>query len=707
MQPLKGALSYVSGLESRVVSVLGSRIQGVRRASRWWPVLAAILVAAGVGMGVLWIRRGTSQAANLPQVFTVERGNLVAAISPTGEVYAPRQTELSFDVNKIPLIELYVAPGQQVRAGDLLARIDSTTLERAVTQAEADLTVAQDNLEKAQNPCTDLDLIRATLAVTQAEVALEDAKENMEEARNPYTELDVVQAKLAVTQAEVALEDAKENLEKVRNPDTELELTQARLAVDQAETELGDAKEDLEALLNPDIDAARTAVRDAAAALEDAKRQLIVVENDPDNAERLRTLEYEAIWYRNNYWEAQQKFEKGKIDQQKLDWEYSNMLAAEEKLKAAQTRAESSLANAKNKVTQAQEAYQEALEELAELRSGPDALELARAQDRVTQGEYNLAKAQESLAEIEAGPDSLELTRAENQVAQAEYTLAKARSDLAEIEAGPDPSELARAQDQVAQAEYNLAKARSDLADIEAGPDPKDVEVAQAKVVSAQATLEEAQAALEAATMMAPFDGTVTSVGAEVGDLVSSNTIVVTLADLSNLRVRAIVDETDISQVEIGQEAEITFDAFPGHRFSGQVLEVPLQGKLTQNILTYEVPVSLEGAEGVSLKPGMTANVSIVVGRRENVLLVPAMAVQQGEQGNVAMVQDSPQGPAVETQVAVGLSDGTYVEVKLGLNEGDQVVVQYQAPEEGLAGFRGFERGAFVIQGGGPPREMR
>lgn len=669
-----------------------------RALRRWWPALAVILVMAGVGMGVLWIRKGTTQTTDLTQVFTVERGNLVAAIAPTGEVYAPRQAELSFDVNKIPLIELKVAPGQQVKAGEVLARIDPTALERAVTQAEADLTVAQDNLEKVQNPYTELDLTQARLAVNQAETALEEAQEKLEEARNPYTELDMIQARLAVSQAKVALEDAKENLETVRNPGTELDLTQARLAVEQAETELEDAKEELEALLNPDIKAAQAAVRDAAAALEDAKRQLIVVQNDPDNAERLRTLEYEAIWYRNNYWEAQQKFEKGKINQQKLDWEYSNMLAAEERLKAAQTRAESALANAQNQVTKAEEAYQEAQENLAELQSGPDALEQAHAEDRVTQAEVNLAKAQESLAEIEAGPDSLELTRAQNQVTQAEVNLAQAQESLAEIEAGPDPLEVTQAQDQVAQAEVNLAKAQADLAEIEAGPDPKEIEVAQARVVSAQAALEEAQAALEAATMTAPFDGTVISVGAEVGDLVSSNTIVVTLADLSNLRVKAIVDETDISQVEIGQEVGITFDAFPGRRFQGQVLEVPLQGELAQSIVTYEVPVSLEGAEEVPVKPGMTANLNIVVGRRENVLLVPAMAVQRGEEGNVVRVQDSPQGPAVETQVALGLSDGTYVEVKLGLNEGDRVVVEYQPTQERSRGFREFG-GPVMISG--------
>ena len=610
-------------------------MQRLKRVLRWWPALVVlILVAVGVRMAPKWLPTSASETPDLTQVFTAQRGNLVAAISPTGEVYAPRQVDLSFDVNKIQLIELNVTPGQKVQAGDVLARIDATALERAVIQAEADLTVTQDNLEKAQNP---------------------------------YTELDLTQAKLAVAQAEIGLEDAKENLEKARDPYTDLDLTQARLAVAQAETELADAKEDLETLLDPDSEAAQAAVRDAEAALEIARNQLIVVENDPDNAAKLRTLEAEANWYRFNHWEAEQKFEQGKIDQGKLNWEYSNMLAAEERLTAARAQAESSLSNAQNKVTQAEEALRDAQENLAELQSGPDPSDLTEAETRVTQAEYNLARAQQTLAEIEAGPDPLDLTRAETQVTQAEY---------------------------------NVAKARETLAEIEAGPDPKDLEVAQAKLISAQATLEEAQAALEAATMLAPFDSTVISVGAEVDDLVSSNTTVVTLADLSNLQVQAIVDETDISRVEIGQQVEATFDAFPGHRFWGQVLEVPLQGRLMQNVLIYEVPVSLEGAEDVALKPGMTANLTIVVGRRENALLVPAMAVQQGEEGNVVMVQDSPQGPRMATRVEVGLSDGMYVEIMSGLIEGDRVIVEYQPMQEQPRGF-----GGMMIPGGGVRHE--
>jgi len=100
----------------------------------------------------------------------------------------------------------------------------------------------------------------------------------------------------------------------------------------------------------------------------------------------------------------------------------------------------------------------------------------------------------------------------------------------------------------------------------------------------------------------------------------------------------------------------------------------------------------------------MTANLSIVVGRRQNVLLVPVLAVQEGEDGDVVLVQDSPRGEAVATRVEVGVSDGTYVEVLRGLNEGDQAVVEYQASTQQTGGFRGGA--VFVVgPGGEPPRE--
>jgi HlyD family secretion protein len=627
----------------------------LRRRSIWLPLVlvlavAAVSVVAAKTTGLPKVVTDAiasiqerlspgSQTASFNQVVAVERGNLVATLAATGEVYAPRQAELGFDVNGIELTELTVTPGQQVKAGDVLARIDPTTLERAVTQAEADLTVAQDGLEQAKNPYTELDLAQAKLAVSQAEADLATAQDGLEQAKTPYTNLDVAQARLAVTQAQTALSQAKETLANAQN-------------------------------------------------LPVCSYQSIV------------DLEYQYAWYEDDYYQMSAKYEAGDIDKEEMDKHQANLQWAEDRLNEAlqcPPRPED-VAACQNDYNWYQSRY-------ADMEKRYKAGEISQEQlfklwDHVQAAKTRLGQAQQAASEV---------ANTQNQILQDQYNLQKAQQALADMQATPLPkgtdqapaasSEVAKAQNQVLQAEYNLQKAQATLAEIQAGPDPKTVKVAEAKVVSAQTTLETAQAALKAATLTAPFTGTVISVGAEVGDLVSSNTVVVLLADLTALRVRAVVDETDIGPVKVGQEVDITFDAFPGRQFQGQVLEVPFLGTLSQNIVTYDVPISLEGDKDVPLKPGMTANLKIVLARRENVLLIPAMAVQPGETGNVVLVQDSPQKPSVATPVEVGFGDGVYVEVTRGLNEGDRVVVEYQLPQEQPSNSRGIGGGA--LPGGG------
>jgi HlyD family secretion protein len=538
----------------------------IKRIVTWVLVLGVLGGLAWGGVTLLRQRATSEDSSSFTEVMTVERGNLTASISPTGEVYAPRQAQLSFDVTRLLLVELNVAAGQKVEAGDVLARIDRAPLERAVKQAEANLLSAEDALEQAQDPYTDLDQQQAELAVAQARTALEEARQNLAD------------------------------------------------------------------LLDPDLEAAQEAVEDAARQLTQAQDDLIALQEDPTVEEHIERLQWLANEAEAAHGALLVKNESGELYQDRLRLAYNRMLDAQEALESAKVQAALDLLNARNQVSQAQDTLADARDALAGLQAGSTALELAQARNRVALAEYNLTKAEDSLATILAGPNANEI--------------------------------------QVVQASYNAALA----------------------------ALEEAQAALDAATMVAPFDGTVVSVGAEMGDLVSSGTIIVSLADLSQLRVLASVDETDISQVEVGLPVQITFDAFPGRQFQGQVLEVPLEGSLSQNIVTYQVPISLEGAEDVALKSGMTANLSIIVGQRENALLVPLLAVQQGDTGNVVLVQDAPAASAVQAPVELGLNDGTYVEVLRGLNEGDQVVLEYTTSEE-TAGF-GFARfGAGMGQG--------
>jgi len=514
------------------------------RGKRLWWLAALIPLAALAWFGLKTFGPGAANQtaeADTTQVVAVTRGSLVASIDPTGQVEAVRQVELNFDVTRIPLVELNVSAGQQIKQGDVLARIDTESLQRAVDQAEANMLSAQDALETAQAPYSALDQQKAAADVAQAETALQEARQALDE------------------------------------------------------------------LQNPDLADAQQAVRDASTQLQQAKTRLASLQSDKSVQEQIDNLQWRANVAEVDHGGLLNQTVISEEGQDK-EWVARNkMLDAQDSLETVKLRAQLDLLTAQNNVTQAQRA---------------------------------LAEAQESLAKLQAGPDELALAQARNKLAQAEY---------------------------------NLAKAQQAQADIAAGPSSKDVQLAQARYAAAVATFDEAQTALANATMVAPFDGTVLSTtNAQIGDLVSSGDVIAVVADLTQLRVVTTVDETEISQVQVGQDATITFDALSGQRFVGKVLEVPLESTLSQNVVTYQVPVSLEGADGAALRPGMTANVSITTGRQQDVLLLPVLAVQQGENGHQAYLED---GSA--TPVEIGLNDGQYVEVKRGLNEGDRVLVVY------------------------------
>ena len=111
----------------------------------------------------------------------------------------------------------------------------------------------------------------------------------------------------------------------------------------------------------------------------------------------------------------------------------------------------------------------------------------------------------------------------------------------------------------------------------------------------------------------------------------AANTTILTLADLKTVQVVASIDETTIRKVSAGQDATITFDAYPGQTFKGKVQSVPLQGSLQGGVMVYSVPISLTGADKLSLLVGMTANVKIQAGTATQALLVPTLALTEGQ----------------------------------------------------------------------------
>ena len=157
---------------------------------------------------------------------------------------------------------------------------------------------------------------------------------------------------------------------------------------------------------------------------------------------------------------------------------------------------------------------------------------------------------------------------------------------------------------------------------------------AQAQLVRAQTSLDLAQQRLEDATVRAPVAGTIIDKTVSLGQVITSatgafggGTTLLKMADLTKVRVRALVNESDIGNVKPGQGATVTVDAYPDRPFQGLIEKIEPQAVVQQSVTMFPVLVSLENREGL-LKPGMNGEVSILVSRRAGVLSIPNDAVK-------------------------------------------------------------------------------
>ncbi len=202
-------------------------------------------------------------------------------------------------------------------------------------------------------------------------------------------------------------------------------------------------------------------------------------------------------------------------------------------------------------------------------------------------------------------------------------------------------------------------------------------QAAQAEVTAAQAQVRAAQVALSLTELDAPFDGIVAQVSTELGEWITPSPPgvpippVIDLLDPSSVYVSAPIDEVDSERVHVGQHVRLSFDSRPGQHFPGHVTRIApyVEDKLEQN-RTVTVEAELDDPSVArGLLPGTSADMDIIIARRENVLRVPTPAVAEGD--SVLVLRD---GRLVEEKIKAGLSDWQFTEVLSGLKAGDLVV---------------------------------
>ena len=188
--------------------------------------------------------------------------------------------------------------------------------------------------------------------------------------------------------------------------------------------------------------------------------------------------------------------------------------------------------------------------------------------------------------------------------------------------------------------------------------------------------------------ILAPINGTVILRNIEPGQTFTGNDAVFVMSD--RLIVMAQVDETDIAQIRQHQQANIVLDAYPDHPFTGKVDLIAYDATTVNNVTTYNVEVLPDKVPDF-MRSGMTANVSFVAARHQDVLLVPADAVKsRAGQTYVLVPPKKPNAPPVEREVRIGLSDGKRVEVLDGISEGQKLLVMRIRTDAGSGGSNPF-----------------
>ncbi len=256
--------------------------------------------------------------------------------------------------------------------------------------------------------------------------------------------------------------------------------------------------------------------------------------------------------------------------------------------------------------------------------------DIATARSNVESSKANVIKARVSVDDTKRNLNrSLELF-ARNLVSASDRDSSQTAYDSAQAQL-----EAAQAQEKASEAQLDSAKAK--------------LEAARAQIKQTEAELELAQVNLDHTKITAPVTGIVISRNVDVGQTVAASlqapTLFTIAQDLTEMQVDTNVSEADIGRVAISQEATFTVDAFPNLTFQGKVTDIRNAPVTVQNVVTYDVVILVKNPE-LKLRPGMTANASILVAQRENALKIPNSALRFRPEFAKKETAASPKGSA-------------------------------------------------------------
>ncbi len=281
-----------------------------------------------------------------------------------------------------------------------------------------------------------------------------------------------------------------------------------------------------------------------------------------------------------------------------------------------------------------------------------------------------LAELDPSLFQANVEQASAKLNNAKASFAKATSTLNYKKNNYHRYKNLYEKNYVSKDDVELAQANYLQAKA--------------ELDAAKAEVSAANATLDNNLTNLRYSKIVSPVDGTVISRAVDVGQTVAASfntpTLFEVAKDLTQMQIETSVSEADIGKIKVGQKAQYTLDGYQDKIFNGEVVQIRLASTTTNNVVTYTVIVSVDNTEGFAI-PGMSANVSIIVGEVKDVFCVMNQALKFTPESNTQKFEKQgiwilDKGVPKRIEIELGLFDDNKTQIvsdKLKL--GDKVII--------------------------------
>jgi HlyD family secretion protein len=618
-------------------------------------VIFSIIAVAAVGAIIFFATQGKSKVSYVTDA--VQKKDLIETVSEVGTVESPSQIDLNFSVPG-KLATKFVGVGDAIKTGEVLAQLDISSLAISRDQAAANLSSAQANLTKLLQGVTSAQLAVTQAQADQAASAAASAADNLSKTNITSTEnISQAQSNLndlqgltantttyqqAVISAETSLANAKTNNQKTIDNATQNLLNDVAGKLSLAVT----------ALDNINTVTTDGTIKDSLSSQN--KTYLTAANSDYAAAQILLTAANKSLTAAND---------KSEVD---VDQAAADSLTCLKKISDG-------LANIYNALIYGSISNQTVLNNYksaisAQITAVNAAINIVSLDQQNFDNAYltynsNVQVAQNGLDSAQAAWDSA--------IIAAKNVLASAKNNGSQA--------VSAAQNNLKTANQASDVAQKQLAQLKAPPRSADIALAQAQVSSAQAALDLTNNQINNDTITSPIDGQVVKDNYTVGEQTNLQTPVFSVLAQNDLEISVDISESDITKLKENDAAQITLDAFgPDQKFNGIAYFIDPAATVIQDVTYYRVKIRFTDSTSTiaAIKPGMTANVTIIADKRTGALTVPERAViSEASGGKIVRVLDKNKVINVPVQVGLRGDDGSIEIMQGNLTPGQTVVV--------------------------------